>query len=132
MIRDINMTQKLGPKQQEWVDVLRSGKYKQGKGRLHVKNFDGTDSYCCLGVLCELNKDDLKVDVSYSGNRSYDGKYNFLPIQLVIQYHMNNDGCSSTKTWANDISHLNDNGRSFGEIADIIEANPSEYFNQEY
>ena len=32
-----------------WVEALRSGKYKQGKGRLR----DG-DTYCCLGVLCDL------------------------------------------------------------------------------
>lgn len=34
-----------------WVKALRSGKYKQGKGRL----FTAKDrSYCCLGVLCSI------------------------------------------------------------------------------
>lgn len=32
-----------------WLDALRSGKYKQGQGRLRLDN-----EYCCLGVLCEL------------------------------------------------------------------------------
>jgi hypothetical protein len=34
----------------KWIETLRSGKYKQGKGRLRTKD----DHYCCLGVLCEV------------------------------------------------------------------------------
>jgi hypothetical protein len=34
---------------QKWVKALRSGKYKQGEGRLKQK-----DTFCCLGVLCDL------------------------------------------------------------------------------
>ena len=34
----------------KWIKALRSGKYKQGQGRL--KDFE-TGRYCCLGVLCE-------------------------------------------------------------------------------
>ena len=33
-----------------WVDALRSGKYSQGRGSLHYE-----DSYCCLGVLCDVS-----------------------------------------------------------------------------
>lgn len=36
-----------------WIEALRSGKYNQGKGYL-CKD----DSYCCLGVLCELAVED--------------------------------------------------------------------------
>lgn len=34
----------------KWIAALRSGKYKQGRGRLR----DG-DAYCCLGVLCDIS-----------------------------------------------------------------------------
>lgn len=34
----------------EWLDALRSGNYKQGKGYLK----DNKDEFCCLGVLCDL------------------------------------------------------------------------------
>jgi hypothetical protein len=37
-----------------WLDALRSGEYKQGQGRLRKTEDDGTFSYCCLGVLCDL------------------------------------------------------------------------------
>ena len=33
-----------------WLDALKSGKYKQSKGRLRRG-----DGYCCLGVLCDLS-----------------------------------------------------------------------------
>lgn len=38
---------------QMWVDALRSGEYKQGKGVLHAKTKRG-DRFCCLGVACDL------------------------------------------------------------------------------
>lgn len=36
-----------------WVDALRSGQYKQGTDALYTPE---TNSYCCLGVLCDLYK----------------------------------------------------------------------------
>lgn len=36
-----------------WIEALRSGKYNQGRGYL-CKD----DSFCCLGVLCELAMED--------------------------------------------------------------------------
>lgn len=36
---------------QKWVAALRSGEYKQGYGRLHLAK---DNSFCCLGVLCEV------------------------------------------------------------------------------
>lgn len=40
-----------------WVEALRSGKYKQGKGCLRAG-----DEYCCLGVLCDLHRVEFKQD----------------------------------------------------------------------
>lgn len=44
----------------EWAEALRSGDYKQGFGCLH-----SGDSYCCLGVACDLFKnkypDELEI-----------------------------------------------------------------------
>lgn len=40
----------------EWIQALRSGNYSQGPGRL-VRRDEGSgkESYCCLGVLCEIS-----------------------------------------------------------------------------
>ena len=41
---------------QRWVEALRSGEYKQGLSVLRRidESGNGQDSYCCLGVLCEI------------------------------------------------------------------------------
>lgn len=36
---------------EKWIEALTSGKYVQGKGRLKVPE---DNTYCCLGVLCDL------------------------------------------------------------------------------
>lgn len=38
-----------------WVDALRSGMYKQGRGFLcSLDNKGANPTYCCIGVLCEV------------------------------------------------------------------------------
>lgn len=47
-----------GPIQAKWLEALESGEYLQGTGTLKSQEpAHGTDkhTYCCLGVLCELN-----------------------------------------------------------------------------
>lgn len=42
---------------EQWVTALRSGKYIQGTGRLRRKRgvfLDEPETFCCLGVLCEI------------------------------------------------------------------------------
>ena len=41
---------------ERWLIALRSGNYQQGKGQLK----DG-DRYCCLGVLCDIVKDEVHI-----------------------------------------------------------------------
>ena len=43
-----------------WIEALRSGEYKQTDGQLYD---DDVNSFCCLGVLCDLaRKDGGKVN----------------------------------------------------------------------
>lgn len=39
----------------KWIKALRSGRYKQTTGRLR-KKINGKYRYCCLGVLCKINR----------------------------------------------------------------------------
>lgn len=43
----------------KWITALRSGKYKQG--RFALKHME-EDTYCCLGVLCEISGKTYKPD----------------------------------------------------------------------
>jgi len=39
---------------QKWIKMLRSGRYKQGRGHLAKQKTENSDwRFCCLGVLCE-------------------------------------------------------------------------------
>lgn len=49
---------------QRWLDALRSGKYAQGTGSLMRKintPVGTTDEYCCLGVLCDILREELNL-----------------------------------------------------------------------
>lgn len=88
----------------KWLEALRSGKYPQGRSRLH-----GHGGYCCLGVLCDI------VDPSKWKDLEYDGD-----VSLPPKYIMDMAGLK-----IDDVKYLaskNDYGVPFKDIADIIEA----------
>lgn len=113
------------------VTALRSGDYKQGHGRL--RGGDG-ESFCCLGVACDLIQGELGVTWSSSdrdGLRyTFLGRVSKLPEKVRKLYgftsyfgdYRKKDGelCS--------LSDLNDNGSSFEEIANFIESEPEGLF----
>lgn len=61
-----------------WALALLSGRYKQGRGRLELKN----GSMCCIGVLCRING--LKRTTSYSGAIRYDGHIAWVPPHDIL------------------------------------------------
>ena len=97
-----------------WVKALRSGRYKRGRDHLRVG-----DKHCCLGVLCRILR--VKHDVMPDGTYFYDGSYTFLTnsVTAKVGMHLAEGALSGVET----LAALNDNGKSFAEIADIIEAN---------
>lgn len=58
-----------------WLEALKSGKYKQGKGRLCKGGGESGFTHCCLGVLCELAVEhgivEKKVTYSYGCGVAY-------------------------------------------------------------
>lgn len=107
----------------KWVEALRSGEYKQGKGNLKQ---DG--NFCCLGVLCDISKqgewESVKVNGSLNLIRGYyDGFTSYLPtsVEKWAGISSSNGLFLDEKNWETSLSSLNDKGHSFEEIADIIE-----------
>lgn len=114
-----------------WVEALRSGKYKQGVGMLATKD----NGYCCLGVLCELaEKEDIvhrieddDVDRTKDrwafGSDAEDFNGLTLPQSVVTWAGMKTDVgmyARDVLTYS-DLAQENDAGKTFAEIADIIE-----------
>ena len=122
----------------QWVNALRSGKYKQGRHSLKKTTIlrrglsifgrkvarKEEHSYCCLGVLCEI----LNVEGKPSNPQNLDSYYWWygdgegnesaaFPTSEVQKY------AGLEYSDMNRLSKLNDRGHSFSYIADFIEEN---------
>lgn len=123
-----------------WVEALRSGDYQQGRNYLIEDETFSKPSYCCLGVLCELYRQEVGGFWEYQ--REDDAVYSFVAKD-------DEEGCDASTTllpslvmeWAElsgsdpaveiedgslqyrncTLSALNDDGRNFEFIANIIE-----------
>lgn len=52
----------LGPRQQRWLQALKSGNYTQTTGKLCMVGRDSqAPSFCCLGVLCDVEGLDFSL-----------------------------------------------------------------------
>lgn len=104
-----------------WVEALRSGKYIQGQGRLAEGN-----KHCCLGVLCEL-----AVDAGVIKKRQPDdagivyGLHSIISLPASVMEWAGVHSTHGLLTPANGspiiLSNENDEGKDFGEIANLIE-----------
>ena len=106
-----------------WIESLRSGKYKQGV--LYLKR---DNKYCCLGVLCEiagLQYDEINKMFVYNGDKNP----SYLPESFAIEIGMNYRGININNIFSSDksLSCMDDTGKTFEQIADILEQNPLNY-----
>lgn len=70
-----------------WVLALESGQYTQARKSLARLNTNGTYSYCCLGVLCEVAvATGLEVDVDEVDAMKLYGGYGTLPPAEVFAW----------------------------------------------
>lgn len=120
----------LGPIQKAWIASLRANPERRMSGTLGRRYSDGTYKACCLGEggliagVCEWVEDRLQVkgtDVNggctfYLKNEAYES------LGLINEkgQHISNPEFS--------LSELNDFGKTWPEIADILEKNPEDYF----
>lgn len=108
----------------KWVKELRSGRYGQGTERL----VDENDNFCCLGVLCNLAVDEGIGEWV----RTYDGwafktesevDGTTLPLEVMQWAGMTSRNGLPNKKAHTTLASLNDAGKSFKELANIIEEN---------
>ena len=115
----------LNPHEQALVTALRSGKYSQATSELRVG-----DSFCCLGVACDLynpegwsNKDG---GWSYRDNRTINTGVLPDSVQTQLNWLTPNGQLRINEQKSPDLytclSQLNDQGFTFNQIADSSEA----------
>ena len=122
---------------QEWIEALRSGDYEQGVGALRKAN--GTDTFCCLGVLCDLYQDATgkgewkrpEHREQYHFRTAGDKGRGVLPddvrdwagLDVNQGAVLSPDALPDDKSAAYNLTSLNDADYSFDDIADVIEQN---------
>lgn len=104
----------------KWLEALRSDEYAQGTFSLRSKE----DEFCCLGVLCDIAVKEGIIPEPDPGNTDYiygredDAETAGLP-RAVQEW----SGVPLLGDRGDDhsLAYLNDQGKSFAFIADIIE-----------
>lgn len=108
----------------DWIKALRSGKYKQAKGKLRRAN-----SYCCLGVLCNLYDSNAwrpyPNEEVFTGDTHYwkdvfqiNALPNSIKEKLAEELNMN---ITRVDHLQDSLISKNDHGDSFSNIADFLE-----------
>lgn len=75
----------------QWLTALRSGLYRQGHEALHTITTDGWAEFCCLGVLCDIVRNDVGLTWDEDGEPDIDGEpyeNQFLPRPVVHRAHL--------------------------------------------
>ena len=119
----------------KWITALRSGNYDQDREFLRTK-----EGFCCLGVACDVYR--KATGKGEWNNISPHGYYfewgdsnedTILPAPVMEWIGLCNDTGFFLAGRIGDsgsLSLFNDTGRSFGEIADVIESEPEGLFHE--
>lgn len=86
--------------------------YKQGR---HVLQQE--DSFCCLGVLCDLLKDELNLEVRTERTTYFNGDSAYLPDVVCRFMQMDSGGALEN---GESLTDYNDNGFTFSEIKEYL------------
>lgn len=108
---------------ERWVAALRSGEYKQTTGYLKTDY-----GYCCLGVLCDIHdKEQAGSGVNWEAGQDEDRLFwsyltceGTLPERVMDWAQLDNH---NPEIEGDSLAELNDGGKSFAHIADLIELN---------
>ncbi len=93
-----------------WIAALRSGEYKQARGKLRDGN-----AMCCLGVLCDVA--DPRGWKEVASSWEYQGRDSYPPTDLLRKVGVTSQGALANR---ND-GRSDFKPHSFAEIADFIE-----------
>ena len=112
---------------ERWVQALRSGQYKQGQGELRPDQ----DSYCCLGVLCDLyrveqGRGEWRADCTQRSAFQVPGE-DFIEVETAVlplaiaNWAGIQDVAGEISGTSDSLAGLNDEGATFPELANLIE-----------
>lgn len=117
-----------------WLTALRSGQYRQAKLTLVEARPDGTNAFCCLGVAANLLIEgghkgkwfEVGCGFWHFGTRQNSSDIVLTPAHTVLPgwlYRTLREpiGDEEGSSVQNELTRMNDNGKSFKQIARWIE-----------
>jgi hypothetical protein len=142
----MTITEEIKARRHAWAEALRSGRFKRGRGALHVVDrHNNQDEFCCLGVACEVAiAEGINVSrneaVSQAGHVVYQygnpgetPDNRAFPPEAVAEFFGLHNAKGAVVRQDNGekttyLSWLNDEGSlTFDEIADIIDGTHHTY-----
>jgi hypothetical protein len=101
---------------ERWIKALRSGKYQQARRTLVQRDkTNGTASFCCLGVLCDVFSPDGWNGTKYRADGQISGRASYPPVAILREVGLD-------AVTARQLARYNDNEEwSFDEIANFLE-----------
>lgn len=105
----------------KWLEALRGDQYTQANGVMYKETIDGKHSMCCLGVLEHICGTPLETFlVGDNGFPDDLGRYRKSPRE-GLREPISNIGIDSVNSIEAYLAEMNDEGKSFEEIALFIE-----------
>ncbi len=134
LVEEVVVWPKLKPNvKAKWLEALRSGKYPQGEAALRTRMPNGTDSFCCLGVLCDvLSPNEWSPEpagskrnlITFQPSPVFMGWSAFLPNRLMQEQFIGAENSGLPHKLQLHLGSMNDKDhKSFAEIAQWIEEN---------
>jgi hypothetical protein len=116
----------LRERRERWIEALESGRYKQTDGTLREVNGKNA-SYCCLGVLCDLEMEKGQRWTSSHGSEfvikplftdvptevPFGGYVDYPPDSILKKLKVSDD-------LAKTLADMNDSGKTFKDIAAFL------------
>ena len=124
---------KLGPNQKKWIAALRANPEEQIRGFLGKTTDDDKKGFCCLGKGCDVLGIGIWEDSIFfvEGVRAFLPEYPRKQLGLVdysgtakVSHHEKLNELYSSFS----LSEMNDEGKTWSEIADILEKHPEAFF----
>ena len=105
---------------EKWMNALRSGEYSQTRGYLRT-----TEGFCCLGVLCDLYSKETGTEwvenYELENSSSFLEEFATLPKEVMEWSGLEYPNPYFDFENGVSLASLNDGGKEFNEIADVIE-----------
>lgn len=117
----------------KWVEALRSGEYQQATEALRSGDNTRGYRYCCLGVACDLYRQEVGGEWVGDDFKDTDGQLmEDAELPAVVRDWLGLRWCSGhfipQDTGSSTLIRINDGGSTFAEIADVIESEPKGLF----